>query len=169
MTDRFDACLSIVLQFEGGFSDNPHDHGGRTNHGITQRAYDAWCAPRGRSQADVLAITGPEVSAIYRVSYWDRCSCSELPEPLDLVVFDAAVNSGVTRSTRWLQAALAVETDGVLGPITLAAARQGDPRTTARECLRLREAFLLRIGVGDQARFLAGWMKRIKRLRSLAT
>ena len=33
---NFEACLKFVLQFEGGFVNNPKDPGGPTNLGVTQ-------------------------------------------------------------------------------------------------------------------------------------
>jgi lysozyme family protein len=34
--ERFDRCLTCVLQFEGGFSDDARDPGGATKFGITR-------------------------------------------------------------------------------------------------------------------------------------
>lgn len=122
MDDTFDAALRHVLLFEGGYSDHPHDPGGATNLGITQRVLETH---RGRSvsKADVRALSRAEAKEIYRHRYWIAASCPALPSGLDLAVFDCAVNQGVARATRLLQQAVKVKADGVIGPITLAAIR----------------------------------------------
>ena len=37
--DLFDAAVSYVLKWEGGYSNDPDDPGGETNFGISKRAY----------------------------------------------------------------------------------------------------------------------------------
>ncbi len=163
---RFQTCLALVLQFEGGFVDDPADHGGRTNHGITQATYSAWLNAHGRPTADVAAIPMADVEAIYEHGYWQACCCDRLPTPLDAAVFDAAVNSGPPRSAKWMQTALLVPADGIIGAGTLAAASSCAPALTAANCISEREAFLRAIGVGNQAKFLPGWLNRLARLRT---
>jgi lysozyme family protein len=36
----FDNALRIVLQLEGGYSNDPFDRGGATNYGIVQATYN---------------------------------------------------------------------------------------------------------------------------------
>jgi lysozyme family protein len=100
MTDYFPECLEFVLQYEGGFSDNRHDPGAATNMGITRNTLAAW---RGRpvSTADVRNLGRGEVSEIYRKNYWLAAGCDKLRPGENLVVFDAAVNSGVGRAIEW--------------------------------------------------------------------
>ena len=65
-----------------------------------------------------------EVAAIYRAEYWNAIRGDDLPPGLDLVAFDAAVNSGPSRGARWLQTAVSANADGKIGPATIAAAVQ---------------------------------------------
>ena len=57
MDDAYDDALAFVLRWEGGFVNDPNDHGGRTNKGVTQRVYDAWRASQGQLAADVAKIS----------------------------------------------------------------------------------------------------------------
>ena len=100
-------CLKAIFQSEGGFVDDPDDPGGATNLGVT---IGTLSAERGHTVtvADVKALTFSEASAIYERAYWNPAHCGELPDGVDLVVFDCAVNSGVARAIRLLQKAAGV-------------------------------------------------------------
>ena len=47
-----ETLIANVIQREGGFVDDPLDHGGATKYGITQRTYDDWnwSGPHGKCQ-----------------------------------------------------------------------------------------------------------------------
>jgi lysozyme family protein len=122
---NFEKALSLVLVHEGGFSDDKHDPGGRTFQGIIQTEYDTYRRSKGLPMRDVIKLEPAERDEIYRGNYWDPARAEALPAGLDYVVFDGAVNSGLSRSVKWLQRALgSVPIDGHLGPITLAAVGQ---------------------------------------------
>ncbi len=95
MTKRFDECLRFVLRWEGGFSNHPADRGGATNKGITQVVYDSWRRKKGLPTRSARYITDDEVRRIYYERYWLPSKASECAPPLDLVIFDTAVNMGV--------------------------------------------------------------------------
>lgn len=124
MTDLFSQALAKVLVSEGGYVNDPKDPGGATNKGITQAVYDSWRVSRGLSSSPVKNISDAAVSMIYRERYWDAAKCDQLPAGVSYVVFDGAVNSGVSQSSKWLQRALGVIDDGQIGPKTIAAAKQ---------------------------------------------
>ena len=96
----FDVVLPIILGFEGGYVHDPADHGGATNHGVTQRVYDAYRASLGQPPQSVAVIGAEDVAALYRRDYWDAVHGDALRMPLALAVFDLAVNSGVNRAIR---------------------------------------------------------------------
>ena len=164
--DRFAACVAEVLRHEGGYVDHPRDPGGCTNRGITRRTLEGW-RREPASCADVRALTEAEARAIYRVQYWNGVHGDELPAGIDLVAFDAAVNSGRRRAALWLQQALGVTADGVIGPRTLRAARGVNDRATVigRAC-DLRLAFLRSLDTWPD--FGRGWSRRVREVRAAA-
>ena len=166
MKDNFDACLGHVLQSEGGYVDHPDDPGGATNMGITIATLRAW---RGRSvtKADVKALTRAEAAAIYRKNYWDAVCGDDLPAGLDLVAFDAAVNSGVSRGAKWLQSALGVSADGKIGPKTIAAANAAHKDAVIDRACDLRLAFLRQLSTWKT--FGKGWTRRVESVRDTAS
>jgi lysozyme family protein len=78
---------------------------------------------------------------------------------LRLAVFDAAVNSGVSRAIMWLQEAVGATPDGVFGPRTLLAVAQAPAVRTAREVCYIRLGFLVRLKTFPV--FGAGWTRRV--------
>jgi len=121
MKTNFEAALALVLEHEGGYVNHPRDPGGATNFGVTQAVYDAYRKTQGQPKQSVKFITTAETRAIYKFQYWDRVQGDLLPIGLDYAVFDFAVNSGVGRAAKYLQAVLGVAQDGQIGARTLAA------------------------------------------------
>jgi lysozyme family protein len=166
--DNFHKALAATLTWEGGYVNNPSDHGGATMRGITQAVYDAYLRSIGANPHSVKEIRDEEVELIYKRNYWDVCECDSLPWPLAFVVFDCAVNSGPSRSIKLLQGACpGLAIDGVVGPKTLEAAKTVDPVLV----VNAREAVVRRIVARDatQAKFLGGWLNRIAAVRTVAS
>lgn len=115
MNENFERALTIILREEGGYVNDPTDPGGETNFGISKRQYP---------DVDIKNLTHEQVAAIYKRDYWDKVKGDELPWPLCLFVFDAAVNQGCDAKANYaaqklLQKALDVAQDGILGPATM--------------------------------------------------
>ena len=85
--NRFDECVNIVVGFEGGFSDHPQDSGGKTKYGITEATLNAAFKVGIVSHNNIKDLTVEEAKTIYKVNYWDKCKCDDLPKPLDLCAF----------------------------------------------------------------------------------
>ena len=158
MNTNFDRCLSEVLQHEGGWVDDPHDPGGATMRGITIGTFRAWKG-RAVTKAELRAISDADLRAIYRQKYWDAVRGDDLPAGLDLVAFDAAVNSGPSRGAKWLQTALGVAADGKIGPATIAAARKAQPEAVIDRATSARLAWLRTLPTWG--RFGKGWARRV--------
>lgn len=126
---RFDACLKLILEFEGGLDDDPRDPGGRTAYGILQREYNPYRRELGKPVQDVFKISQAEVADIYRRKYWDAMGCNDLAPGIDFTVVDYAINSGHAQCTRDTQRVLKLPVDGDFGPKTLAALKNADPKT----------------------------------------
>ena len=169
---RFHDCLDIVLGHEGGYADVPGDKGGKTNYGITQLTYDAWQLRRGLPSRPVAGIHQTEVEAIY-AEYWKDARCGVMPEPLDLVVFDCAINSGAKRAIKLLQYALGIPADGVYGRVTADAIHEEVVADGVDHLALLylfeRDGFYRRLVDADpsQEKFLQGWLNRTEHLREM--
>ena len=93
----FDKAFEHVLGIEGGYVNDPKDPGGETKYGLCKRSYPT---------VDIKALTIEQAKAIYKRDYWDKVKGDDLPFPLNLFMFDAAVNQGVDPAIKMLQAAL---------------------------------------------------------------
>ena len=125
-----DELIDITIEREGGYVDDPADHGGATRWGVTQvvaRA-DGWSGamsdfPRERAVA------------LYRRLYWIRPRFDAVATTAPAVaakLFDTGVNMGPAVATAFLQRALNalnrgasdypdIVVDGCVGPATLGA------------------------------------------------
>lgn len=153
----FDEAFHELLGHEGGFVDHPKDPGGATRWGVTQRV-----AREFGYEGDMREFPVDMAKSIYRHQYWDRMMADQLPEALRYAVFDAAVNSGVTQATKWLQRAVGAVDDGKIGPETLRMARGPNPDRAARRMLGARLRFMTELVTWPA--FGRGWSKRIAAL-----
>lgn len=164
MRNNFDKCLAITLEHEGGWSDHPADPGGATMKGVTMGRFRQYHPTA--TKADLRAISNYEVRAIYKADYWDKVRGDDLPPGLDLVAFDAGVNSGPAQGAMWLQRALGVADDGKIGPITIAAAKGADAAKAIDDACDRRMAMLR--GLKTWPVFGVGWSRRVNGIRAAA-
>lgn len=111
---NFEKAVEFVMSKEGGYVNDPDDSGGETKWGISKRSYPA---------IDIRNLAASDAVGIYQKDYWLRLRCGELPRGLDFLVFDAAVNQGPAAAVWMLQQAGGVNVDGIMGPVTLKAAK----------------------------------------------
>lgn len=127
MKDSFDTVMNHIFLWEGGYVDHPRDPGGATNMGITIHTMRELALDLDNDgdidKTDVMLVTKDLAKDIYKVRYWNAVDGDWFPRGLDLVLMDGGVNSGPRASIRWLQRALEVDDDGLLGPQTRAAVR----------------------------------------------
>lgn len=164
---NFNDALDFVLKWEGGFVDNPHDRGGATNKGITQETYNHWRIAQDLPVHSVRLIDDSEVRSIYWVDYWIKGRCDVMSRPIAIAHFDGCVQHGVRQSSLFLQRAIPVRDDGVIGPRTLEALRKKDPKEITQTYINQRIVFYEMLAKRPgQSRFLKGWMNRIDSLIS---
>ena len=155
MKENYAQALKQVLKYEGGYVDHPKDPGGPTNKGVTQAVYDAWQKSQNLPTQSVRNISDATVAAIYKQQYWDRIRGDDLPAGVDFAVFDYAVNSGVSRAAKTLQAVVGVTQDGVIGPATIQATKTYVAMTVTNK----RLAFMQSLSIWST--FGKGWSARI--------
>lgn len=148
--DRFDTFIARLLSHEGGYTPGVGDPGGETKWGISKRSYP---------HLNIRDLTREDAIALYRRDFWERSRADDLAPAVGFQLLDAAVNSGIDQATRWLQRAIGVADDGVIGPVTLGALRIADPADVVARFNAERLDFMTRLSTWQS--FGRGWARRI--------
>ena len=161
MSNKFSEALEVILHHEGGYVNHPKDPGGETNLGVTKRVYEDFGGTK-----DMKELTKEDVEPIYKKNYWDRVKGDNLPEGLDLCIFDFAVNAGPGRAAKFLQKLIGVTQDGGIGPQTLGALQSAigeDVRIQTREMIEkyqsMRQEYYESLSTFET--FGRGWTRRV--------
>jgi lysozyme family protein len=150
---QFDQAFDQLLGHEGGYVNDSRDPGSATRWGITQRV-----AIQEGYTGDMRVLPVEFAKKVAKKRYWDAVRADELPPVLRYPVFDAAYNSGTTQAIKWLQRAIDVKDDGLLGSMTLAAARRNPQAAAVRMCAE-RLDFLTSLPTWGA--FGKGWTRRV--------
>jgi lysozyme family protein len=165
MKQTYEEAITKVFKDEGGYTDDAADPGGPTNWGITIFDARMYWKPNATA-ADVKSMPKSVAEDIYRKHYANPIQYDSLPAGVDYAVLDYGINSGNSRSVRVLQSILNVNQDGVVGPVTIAAAQKHDPVDLIKEIYTQRLNFLE--GLHTWSTFGKGWSTRCKTGLALA-
>lgn len=154
MRENFEHAFRELIENERGFSNDPNDPGGATMWGITEVV-----ARKHGYAGEMKDLPQPLAKQISKYEYWDSINGDELPNEIDFQVFDAAYNSGPVQAKRWLQQAVGVTPDGVIGAETLAHVRTMDPDKATMRFDAYRLTFLASLKTWPS--FGKGWVNRI--------
>lgn len=109
MSDKFLKAINRVLSHEGGYTTGEGDPGGETKWGISKRSYP---------NVSIKELTRSQAIAIYYRDFWQKAGCESFSDGVGYQLLDSAINSGISQSIRFLQRAVGVADDGILGPIS---------------------------------------------------
>jgi lysozyme family protein len=165
MKENFDEALKAVLKHEGGFVNHPKDPGGMTNLGVTKRVWEEWVGKKV-DEKTMRSLTPELVAPMYRKKYWDAVKGDELPEGLDYLMFDFAVNSGPVRAIRTMQRAMGLTTDGIIGPKTLGVLKDSNREELVARFSDEKEAFYRALPTFST--FGKGWLRRVAETKTHA-
>lgn len=123
----FEKALEQTLKNEGvvngktGYVNNKNDNGGETNYGIT-KAKARECGYKGK-MCDLPYETAKQ---IYYKEYWEKTNAGNISNfNISFLLFDFAVNSGVSNACKKLQTAInkvsgsKLLIDGIIGQKTI--------------------------------------------------
>ena len=165
MSNKFSEALEVILHHEGGYVNHPKDPGGETNLGVTKRVYEDF-----GGEKEMKDLTKEDVEPIYKKNYWDRVKGDDLPEGLDLCIFDFAVNAGPGRAAKFIQRLVNTTVDGGIGPNTLGKIKEyvdhyGINQTIESYALMRQNYYE---SLSNFATFGKGWTRRVSEVTEKA-
>lgn len=186
MNANFDFAHNFTARWEGGISDHPDDAGGVTAYGasyefVTHLARNdsdflrsIGVAPLPVCRATILVITRSQVRAMFAREFWLKPGLDDLTRPIAALIYDAAVNCGLSRGIKLAQQganrsrAVNLAIDGILGPKSKQALASPDaPLVRAiADCRREFYRSLVRKKPSRQV-FLRGWLNRVDALEAI--
>ena len=145
-----------------GYVNDPDDSGGETKFGVARNA---------NPDLNITELTWDQAKAAYYVRYWLAGKCDRLTPRTAVLHFDGCVNHGIKRANMFLQRAIGVNPDGIVGPVTLAKAATLPTISMCNNICDQREQFYRSIVDNNptQAKYLAGWLRRITEMREFVT
>lgn len=176
--DYFKDAVEWVLRQEGGFVDDPKDHGGATNFGITLVDLAHFRKNPSLGVQAIKDLSVAEAQEIYRQCYWMPLGLDRVKSRMAVIcILDQAVNRGAHRVVDEIQTVLnasgsTLSVDGLMGASTEEALNNLTEATERAFVVRfviLAKAMYVRIVSRDptQLEFLAGWDSRTSELLTL--
>jgi len=175
---NFKEAIKLVFKHEGVFSDDPNDHGGPTQYGISLRFLKDLPKEFGDINhdgtvniEDVKSLTRGGAMLLYYKEFWCPLNLAAIRHPWVAVkVFDMAVTMGVKRAAMLLQRAfndvspifhLAV--DGKIGPKSIDAINCINAENLLKAFQERCTEFYRTIVRYDasQSKWLKGWLNRV--------
>lgn len=174
----FEIAESITGKNEGLYADNKADTGGETYAGIARNHWPKWEGWKiidqikrnfGLSAKTINFYAKNDmnltvlISKFYKKNFWDVLHLDDfVDQQLANSVYDFGVNSGTSRSAKFLQQSAGVDDDGIIGKQTLHAVNSADRKFIYYDFNKRRETFYKSIAKGNQAQFLKSWLSRLK-------
>lgn len=134
MSYQFKRAFDFAMQWEGYKSSDSADPGGRTIFGISERSHpsvvvELWDLPKEEAYK--------KAEGFYKKEYWLKAGCDKQLFPFDMVLFDTAVNLGISKAKQLMRGA-----------------------NSAEDLILARVEFYAKISTGVKIKYLRGWINR---------
>lgn len=154
--------VPFILQWEGGWVNNPRDPGGETNKGIT---YKTWKHYYGANAHDeFMKMPADKWEHIYKDGYWDHVHGDQIrSQRIAEVLAEWCWGSGADAPIRAVQRLLRIQVDGSFGVGTLRAINNADEKVLYQALIGERFKYLSHLPQHSQTLwgFTDGWMNRM--------
>lgn len=174
--DTFTVALVKTLKYEGVYSDDSNDHGGKTKWGITEIV-----ARNYGYQGKMSNLSLGFASEIYRKNYWNKNNLDQIAKynvDIAIKLFDIGVNMGVGTAGLFLQRSINslsrnqslfshLRTDGIIGSQTINIIKKLHTINNKEVILKMINTFqamkYIEICEGNttQEKFIRGWFNRV--------
>ncbi len=116
---------------------------------------------------DIANLTFADAAHEYYLDTWKPLRCPEIvSEQVQISLCDAAINCGLVRAVKWLQASAQAQVDGNFGTLTLHAVNMADGDVIAKGLNDARQHYyLFEVRPSLRAIYGKGWINRLTALR----
>ncbi len=153
-TTAFAPLFNRLMEHEGGYVNHPNDPGGETKWGVTKRV-----ARKYGYKGSMRKLPKTTANKIAEQLYWEKVHGGELDKAIAWQVLDASYNHGVRRAIKFLQRAVGVTDDGIIGDVTLDAVYDMDKNDVI--LLFNAERLEFYASLGTFKTFGRGWTRRV--------
>lgn len=150
---EFLPAVTITLQHEGGFVDNPADKGGPTNMGITQRDVPT---------IYIKELTVAQAQNFYFNKFWNSLFVDIESQDIANKIFDMGVLFGVSTATRLAWDIFHVTGSDIFNSNLVRAINQTAAFLSLYKGRLLKHARWIPTQDASQEEFLDGWINRIQ-------
>lgn len=150
----FDIIFERLMLHEGGYVNHPNDPGGETMWGVTKRVAQAH-----GYHGSMRKLPKALAKQITEKSYYKAVKGDQLDRLIAWQLTDAAYNHGNRQAVKFLQRAVGVTADGLIGPRTLAATAEMDKNDVV--LLFNAERIEFYTGLRGWISFGKGWARRV--------
>ena len=170
---RWEYAVGIILEHEGGLSDNKRDPGGVTKWGVSLRFLRAMGIDINHdgvvNREDVIGLSKPGAKSIYKRYWWDAYKYNYIKALMPATkVFDLSVNMGASQAHKILQISInrlmdkSIRVDGILGQITLGLTNDIIPSFLMDELRKNAAHFYIQLAADKPSLkvFEKGWLNR---------
>ena len=153
-----------------GFANDPDDLGGATMCGVTLATFTDYCRRKGYPRPTIVrlkAIKYKEWLEILKTMFWDKWKADQINnESVALILVDWVWGSGKYGITI-PQKAIGVTADGIVGPKTIAAVNDKDPKQLFDLIRKERLAYIERICKSrpTNLKYKRGWLNRLNDIK----
>ena len=164
----FEKAYKRLHEFEGGYSNDVDDAGGKTRYGVTE--------PVARAhgyKGDMKNMPEYLAKEIYKKNYWEPLKCFAIPDDdVAFELFDIGVNMGIKVAGKFFQEALnlltnsSLKVDGIIGTKTIEAYRHTlvlDDKSMVKclNGLQFERYKKIVFWKPSQKKFFRGWLRRV--------
>ena len=93
MDKDFMKVIPFILNFEGGYLNDPKDPGSEINFGLSRRLYP---------HLDIKNLSRNEAISIYYESYWNKVKVLSDDPKIRMALLDSMVHCGFNRIKEWI-------------------------------------------------------------------
>ena len=168
---NFKHIIPFIKKAEGGYVNDPLDHGGETNKGIT---YTTWCTVFGTNAHDkFITMADADWETVFKKLFWDQILGDLIKsQRIADIIVDWVWGSGKHYPEADVQDILIhmfnehISEDGNFGPATIAAINEVDEQKLWDAIVAKRFWFLDQCVVSHptNAKFINGWKNRMNNL-----